>query len=284
MKYFNLSIIFLLSLRAVSFADTFVPYYGFTEYSDSLKDESKNYGLYYSSENTKMLIDYQDVTYTQDNNISSDINTSGFSQTNIAFQYNFNSSDSTSFHTTINYINSSNNEYDGAYIATVGVKEKFNSFDLGLNYSYSKYDNTLVSTVQQFSPSLSFSFGDYKSLMGNYNVKILSDLIYPSTNTNINGLSSNYSSYGISLTQNKGNFQNSIQYYSGDHIFAVRDDGMSVQNFEDIYKNSLSLSCKYNFSKTTSMQISHIRKDFVEYGSTSEMKLANTILFLYYNF
>lgn len=278
MKHFKITIILLFSLKVISFADTVVPYYGITEYSNSVKDEATNYGLYYSSQSTKILYDYQDVKYLSDSNISD------FSQTNIAFQYNFNASNSTNFYTTLNYINSSNNEYDGSYVVLLGMKEKFSSFDLGLNYSYSNYNNTLVKTVQQLSPSLSFSYGDHKSFMGNYHVKVFLDLIYPNANSNINGISSSYSPYGLSLTQSKGRFQNSIKYYTGEHMFAVRNDGMSVQNFEEIYTGSFSLSCKYNFSQDTSMQLSYIVKDFFDYGATSEAEVTSTILFLYYKF
>ncbi len=280
MKYLNLIIAILITTTLSAKADSYaVPFYGMTDYTDSKKDSSTGYGLYYQSKNIKALIHYKDFETIKDTNTTSN-SLKSFSQTNIAFGYNYEISKTIDLYTAINYINSSNNSYDGAYAILLGVKKQFNSFLLGLNYSHSYYNQNIVDNVEQISPYIAFSFGDYKSLMGSYYMKIMYDYIYLDEAT----LAPDYSVVGLNLIQNKGSFQNSFSYYGGDHIFALKNSGMSMQNLQHIYDRSLSLSSKYSFSDTTAIQVSFIRKDFVEYQETSKSKSQNITLFLHYKF
>lgn len=252
---------------------TLAPFYGSTTFSNSDKDKSTNYGLYYKLGGLKSVVEYQDVKYLPESN------TTNFTQTNMALTYDFTSN----LYAGIHYINSSNKQYDKSYSALLGLKKKIESLTIGLNYSYSDYDkNNIIKTVQQFTPYIGFSYGDYKSMMGTYYIKISTDLIY--TDTNATDIPSEYSTYGISITQNKGSFQNSLQYFNGEHMFAVRDNGLTMQNFEEIYKNSLSISSKYIFSKATSLQLSYIQKDFRTYGDQTKSDLESILLFIYFKF
>ena len=278
MKKFTFISILLLTFTSFANAKmNIAPFYGVIDYANASKDKGSNYGIYLNNQDFQAVLEYQDIKFIPDIN-STDTNNTDFTQTNLALSYMFNDY----IYGSLNYINSSNKQYDGAYTALIGLNKKFDSFNLGLDYSYSDYGNTIVDTVNQLTPYVSFSFGDYNSLMGHYYTKITYDYILPDANDN--NLSSEYTSFGISLTQNKGDFQNSIRYYFGDHIFSVRDRGLSVQNFEEIYEDSLSLSSKYNINSSISVQLSYIQRNYKEYGESSKSKLNNTLLFLYFKF
>lgn len=275
MKFLNSIITILITLTVSVHADSYIiPFYGATNYTDSKKDSSTNYGLYYQSQNFKAMVERKDIEFRSDNNLTN------FTQTNMALGYNYELSNTLDLYAALHYISSSRNSFDGAYALLIGAKKQFNSFLLGLNYSYSYYDQNIVDTVGQVTPYIGFSYGDYKSLMGSYYIKITGDYIYLDEKT----LSSDYIVAGISITQNKGSFQNSISYFGGDHIFALRNDGMSMQNLLEIYDSSISISSKYNFSDTTALQLSFIRKDFIEYKETAKSKSESTLVFLYYKF
>ncbi len=264
-----------MSFPTLLSADSYViPFYGSKSYTDAKKDSSTGYGLYYHSQTIKAVLEYKDIEYKADANLTN------FTQTNVAFGYNYELSNTLDLYGALNYISSSEDSYNGAYALLVGVKKRYNSFMLGLNYSLSSYSDNIVDKVEQITPYVAFSYGDYKSMMGNYYIKITGDYIYLDEAT----LSSDYMVLGLSLTQNKGSFQNSLSYYGGDHIFALRNDGMNMQNLLEIYESSLSLSSKYSFSDTTALQLSYIRKDFTEYGETSKSRSANIIAFLHYKF
>ena len=283
MKNFTLLALFLTIYTNILANDViFAPFYGSSTYKNATKDKATNYGFYFKNGNFKSVIEYQDVKYSPDNNDSNITNPSNFTQTNLSLAYKFNIAKNTDLLTSLQYINSSNKNYDGLYSVLLGIKKKFNNFSLGLNYSYSDYSNTTIKTVQQATPYIGFRFGDYKSLMGTYYIKIMNNFIMP--DAKVQSISSDYSTFGISLTQNKGDFQNFVQYWSGDSIFAIRDNGLSIQNFEEIYEKALSISSKYSFSSTTSVQLSYIEKDFSDYSSSSTSTLTNTILFLYFKF
>jgi len=255
---------------------TFTPFYGSTTFSNSEKKEAKNYGVYYKGENFKTVVEKQAIKYNNDSN------SSNFTQTNYSVQYNIDIENDIDVYTTLNYIQSSNTKYSGIYSVLLGSKKKFDSFTFGLNLSYSDYNNVSVKSVKQISPYIGFSFGDYNSLMGNFYTKIIYDTI--SLDSNLLGLKKDYSTYSVSLTHSKRNFQNFVGYWFKDHLFALRDDGLTIQNFEEIYENALSISSKYNFSPFTSLQISFIQKDFHVIGQQTKSKLKNTMLFLYSKF
>lgn len=282
-KFIPLIILIFTNLMAQN--GVFAPFYAKTSYTDGFKDKSSNYGFYFQNNKFRTVVEYHDVVYKNDINTSIDNNATAivddFTQTNLSMAYEYDLS-SFSMPLAIQYIKSSNTDYDGIYSALIGVKKEFRSFTLGANYSYSDYSNTIVENVQQISPYLIFSFGDYKSLMGTYRMKILFDSI--NVDSNSPWLKSNYGSYTFSLNHMKGRFQNFVQYIVGDNIFAVRGNGLSIQNFEEIYEDAYSISSKYNFTKTSSLQLSYTLKNYSDYGLNKASELRTVSAFLYFNF
>jgi len=250
----------------------FTPFVGSTTYDNAIKEKTQNYGIYYTGKKDfKFLIEYSDTKSAKN-----------FNQTNIALSDRFNINDSLDIQMALNYINSSSKEYDGIYSIVLGTKKELSHFNLGLDLAYSVYNNSVLKSVTQISPHLSFNYGNYKSLMGLYTLKLNYDSIRP--DSKVNSLSSEYSTFGFTLTQFKAKFQNSLQYWFNDHIFAVRDQGMNVQNHEDIYENALSISSKYNLSPTTSVQLYFIKKDYHQYAQTNTSHLKSFLLFGYFKF
>jgi hypothetical protein len=184
----------------------------------------------------------------------------------------------------VQYISSSNSEFDGIYSMLIGINKEFNSFTLGADYSYTVYSNNFLDTTQQISPHVAFSFGDYKSLMGTYHINLVYD--YISTDAKVQSIKSDYSASSISITQTKGSFQNFFKYLYGDNIFLVSSAGLSIQNFHEVVQDSLSFSSKYNFSPYTSIRLSFIRKNYKDLGINSNLdsKSENILAFLYYKF
>jgi hypothetical protein len=273
-------------LTSISAQDSlFAPFYSTTSYTDALKDKSSSYGVYFQSGKFKLASELKDVTFKSDNNVS-DANLSydlkDFTQTNFAMAYSFEYDSKLEIPLSFQYISSSNAQYDGIYSILTGVKKAYESFTLGAEYSYSSYGNDLLNSVQQISPYVIFTYGEYNSLMGKYQVKLSYDSISPDAKAS--GISSRYSASSIAITQLKGDFQNYFRYIGGKHIFAVRSGGLSIQNFEEIYDNVLIFSSRYNFSDSTALQLSYLKKTYTELGRDTDAKLDNILAFFYFKF
>lgn len=256
--------------------NTLSPFIGSTNYYTSDKDKAYNLGIYFKSKDIKAVLENKKTIYSSDSNLSD------FSQLSFAAKYDFYNKNDLNAYTTINLIHSSNSEYNGISSILVGLNKELRIFTLGTNLSYSHYSNTYVKSVIQVSPYIGFSFGDYKSLMGNFYTKIIFDSISP--DSNVGGIKKDYSTYALSITHNKNNFQTLFEYWFKDHIFALHDDGLTIQNYEEVYENSLSLSVLYKFSYNMSFQLSYIKKDYRDYDEQSKSKLKNYMMFLYYKF
>jgi hypothetical protein len=278
MQIFKSTILFLLFLSQNLLAQDSViaPFYGSTTHTNAKASKSSNYGLYFQGTKFKSVLEFQEMKYNADSNLSD------FKQTNIAMSYSYYYSDTVEIPYSLQYISSSNSEFSGVYSLFVGIKKELNSFNLGSNFSYSSYGNSFLDTAQQITPYISFSFGDYKSLMGTYNLNIAHDYVSVEPKSQI--IKDSYGASSLSITQNKGSFQNFFKYLLGDSMFAVGHQGLSIQNFHEVIQESFSFSSKYTYSPSTSLQLSFVRKNYEDLGVNPLARSENILAFLYYKF
>jgi len=220
---------------------TLVPYTAKDSYTNSSNKSSKINGFYtkFKEPNYSIELDYETM--------SLESNSTTTKQTDYTLAYAYfiknNYKIKTLYHQISN--NAKTNSKVKAYLLGVEFYKK-SIFNLGINLSYSSYDETsLAKEVYQTSPYFKISFGDYKSTMGKYVLKLDANGLYPKAqDTNTTSIKNN-SSFGISLQQFKGDFSNMFSYYKGEEIFAVKDNGFSINNLNQLYTSGFSLSTRY---------------------------------------
>jgi len=273
-----ITLFLLIFTNLVALETTLVPYMEQANYTNSYKNSSTINGLYTKFKEPEYIIELDYETMSLENNITT------IKQTDYTLSYSYFLRDNYQLKTTYHQMSNDANLSSSAKVYLLGVKYfKRNSFNLGLDISYSSYDKTALATeIYQLTPSLAINFGDYKSTMGKYIVKVETNIIYPKSidtnNTNVKDCAS----YTISLTQFKGDFINKVSFYTGEEIFAVKDNGFSINNYNELYTSGYALSTRYSIYEDLGIFLSYKRDNFTEIETNNKSKIQRYLLLLDY--
>ena len=239
---------------------TLVPYTAKDSYTNSSNKSSKINGFYtkFKEPSYSIELDYETM------NLESNSTTTKQTDYTLAYSYfiKYNYKIKTLYHQLSN--NAKTNSSVKAYLLGAEFYKK-SIFNLGINLSYSSYDETsLTKEVYQASPYFKINFGDYKSTMGKYVLKLDANGFYPKAQDTNSSSIKNHSSFGISIHQFKGDFSNMFSYYKGEEILAVKDNGFSINNLNQLYTSGFSLSTRYSIYNGMGIKLLYKSDKFTE--------------------
>ena len=282
MKNIILFLFLLLNVNLLAESKvTFVPYISYANYDGSTSDTNstdtnstiqsngpiKNdaiIGLY-------SLIDdgYQSIEFSVELKYLKYTSGEELTQINLATSYKKYLLKNLKLNTLLHYI-SNNIASNGATIALVGLDYiSENDFTLGIESAYSSYgSNSLADKILQIKPSASFAYGHKNSDWGVIYPGISMYYIKPySQNTSLNN---SYFSTELDLTHKKGSFTTKLQYWFGEQLYAVRDDGFTIYNLNEVHNSGTALSMHYKVDNSLGIKTSYISEYYTRIGSTSE--------------
>lgn len=250
-----------------------VPFVGFGTYLNSSKESDLQIGVYANIVKEKNIYE---LAYEHKNTAYSTTQ-SNTSQHDFTFLYTYEETSSLKFRGAIHHILSSLKKDNNIFIALLGIEKQNKKMLYGMNISLSKYNNdSLANYTHQLSPYFGINFGKTNSFMSDIFAKISYDAIYPNGANQV--LDEVYRSLTLSLTQNKGKFTNTLRYWVGEQLYAVRNDGLTVYNLSDIHNGGFLFSTKYKFSKKYVGEFSYINEDFKTYGSNAKSSMNKFLL------
>lgn len=259
------SIILFLLIGVSIFADskvTIVPYIGFGSYDSDISDSDNLVGLYSIIKDADHSIELSIESKNLDYNDKSKLN-----QINLAGSYKKFLDKTTKFNTLLHYI-SNNGTSDKTFIALVGADKKYqNKLVLGLQVAYSIYNSdTLTKEIIQIKPSLKFNYGRADSKWGIIRPKISFYYIEPISQNAT--LESSYFSTELGLTHAKGSFISSISIWFGEQLYAVRDNGFTIYNLNELHTKGFILSSRYRVDNDLGVKLSYSSEDYKTYDSS----------------
>ena len=275
-----ITLLLLIFTNLIALDITLVPYTEQTNYKNSVKKSSTINGFYTKFKEPTYYIELDYETMNLDNNET----VTTIKQTDYTLAYSYYLKQNYQFKTAYHKMSNNNKIASSGNTYLFGIKYfKKNKFDLGLDISYSNYDKTaLTQDIYQLKPYFEITFGDYKSTMGKYILKIDSNVFYPkATDTNSTNIK-NCSSYGISIQQIKGDFINKFSAYKGKEIFAVKNNGFSINNQNELYTSGYTLFTRYSVSENLGVSFSYKRENFTEIDSNIKSNLQRYLLLLDY--
>ncbi|MCF6331383.1 MAG: hypothetical protein L3I99_07560 [Sulfurimonas sp.] len=281
-KFIILLISLLTSLNLFAAQPTLIPFIGSASYEDKNKEADFQFGIYANIKSEQNNRNTYELAYEHKNTTYSTTQ-SDTSQNDFTFLYTFDASATLKFRGAIHYILSSLKKHNNTLIALAGIEKHKNKTIYGINISQSKYnDNSLTNYIHQLSPYFGIFFGEKNSIMGNFYARINYDTIYPNGKNQI--LKDVYSSFTISFTQNKGKMENTFRYWTGEQLYAVRNNGLTVYNLDDIHSGGFLISTKYKFSKNYIGQFSYISEDYKSYGTNTNSNMNRFLLSTTFNY
>ncbi len=258
MKIISL-VLFLFFTRLFAMDITLVPYVAYSEYQKDAKDKALIRGVYTKFTNPKYSVELNIEKTNLDYNRTYDT-----TQNDFVLAYSQLLSNNYKFHSSLHYISSDNNQSDKTKVIFLGLQRfKQNKFDLGIEFAYSRYEETaLAENIGQARVYGGLTFGDYKSMMGKYIAKLGATLLYPEYTNSNSSLKSNYSSYDISLTQFKGAFINKVSYWYGEQLYGVRDRGFVVYNLNELHESGIYISSRYSLYEDMGLSLTYTKENF----------------------
>ena len=205
-------------------------------------------------------------------------NNDKLTQINLASSYKKYLTKNFKLNTLLHYI-SNNIESDGTTIALVGVNYiKSSRLKLNLQAAYSIYNSeSLANKILQIKPTASFTYGHKNSNWGILYPEISLYYIKPYSE-NVT-LDSSYYSTELSLTHVKESFRTKLSYWVGKQLYAVRDNGFTIYNLNEIHNSGTSLSFQYKIDNSLGIKASYTSEYYTRIGSTDE-EYMDRILFL----
>lgn len=249
MKRLLITLILLSNLLFAS-NDFIEPYIGTSSYSsESSRDKEKIFGLkgniYYSDYFFEYGVQHSSITGVYKENRNS-----------IALIYNKSIGFNFLGRTGINFINISDNpKLKSAKVFILGAKEfKEESYEIGLNFYYSKYKAKSNFNIMQFSPFIGFYFPYLKGVI---NLKVTYNITsYNMSTSSIKELNlMNNRLLNLSLSYLYKNFITTFDInVAGKEQYLVKEGGLSLESSSDIYKNSMGLSLEYKIGDNYSIK------------------------------
>jgi len=243
---------------------TLVPYIAKTSYDKVPKKSSLIGGIYANYIEDDYVIEMGYENLKLDYNSTSAVK--DLNQDDFVLSYSQLVTPSKKIKGAFHYILSNNKQSDNAKVIFVDLQHfKKNKFDIGLELAYSSYDKSAVADdVRQAKLYYGMTFGDYKSTMGRYIVKIGATMISSEYTDSNSSLDTTLNSYDLSITQHKGNFTNKLTWWDGDRLNAVKDDAFTVQNLNELYTTGLTLSTKYAIDRDMGLIVSYSKESFLD--------------------
>jgi len=273
MKKIVLSIALLGSLAMAQTNYTFIPSGKVSTYSgDTDKDYATSAGIYFSGyENSYETIigaEGKRVVYKNES-LNDDI-----SQTDITGMLKLNVIDNFNAKIGIHHIVSTDDLTDGGNTFIGGIKLNSNSLNLGLNVYYTNYDNLVNLDITQLSPEVGFNFG-------NNSFKIKGDFINIENNDKV-GLKDSYSSTEVTFKNQTGIFGTTLSGWLGKRIFAVSNNGFTVNNISDKEKGGVYISENIHLDNISSLEIgySYTKLEGIKSGDDASKNSVN-IAYIY---
>lgn len=284
MKKMILSLLLLLSYSSALFAEHSIsaPYMGYTDYNDTQMNSSYDIGIFSRNvdENGSydMFLNYNHITKNTDNNDSnSTASDSTIKNISLGLLRRYNYSDTTKLLAAFNLNLSTDDGYDQIFSILGGIEQTIDIIKVGFNGSYSHFNSSaLAKSSLQASPYFGFYFGHPKSVMGNFYVKVIYDIIALTSPTS--GISSTYKSHALDITHFKYGFETNVQLWFGESLYALRSNGLVNQYLNIMYQDGVYISLKYNFTDKTSIQASTLSQTYTAVGDGSESKLKSYLL------
>ncbi len=260
-------IILFLLLSLSVFADsriTIVPYLGSGSYNSSLTDKDTLIGLYSimkeDTHSVELSIESKNMNYADGSKLNQ-INLTGSYKTTLDKSINVN--------TLLHYI-SNNQESDGTLITLLEAENTYKkNLVLGVQVAYSFYnENTLAKNMLQIKPSIKFNYGRRDSKWGTIHPKISFYYIKPlSTNKT---LESSYFSTELGFTHAKGSFISTASIWFGEQVYAVRDNGFTIYNLNELHNSGYRLSSRYSINKDLGVKLSYSNEDYKTFNLTTD--------------
>ena len=278
-KNIIIALFLLVSVNLFAKQTLLVPVIGFSTYSNSSKKSELQIGIYTNiiKEDSiyEIAYEHKNTTYST---TQSDTN-----QNDFTFLYTYKKSSSLKYRGAIHYIFSSIKKDNNSFITLLGIEKANKKIVYGINASLSQYTNdSLTNYAYQLNPYFGIYYGEVNSFMGNFFTKISYDSIYlDGSNQNLDEV---YKSFTINITQNKGKFINTLRYWTGEQLYAVKDNALTVYNLSDVYSGGFLLSTKYKFSKKYIVQLSYINEDFKTYGTDTESSINKYLISTTFNY
>lgn len=236
----------------------------------SLFDES-----HYSFE---FAIESKKLSYTQQNQ------THILNQTNYIASYKSSLKNNLKLNTLIHYIGSSFSQDNGMIASLLGLNYlSARKVNLGVEVAYSIYNSKKSAPkVLQIKPYLSYPYGRKDSAWGMIFPKISFYYIKP-TSSNI-PLQESYFSTEFKLIHLKNNFTSSLSYWAGKQLYALRDNGFTLYNLDNIHESGLSLSSRYRWSQTIGIKASYQNEYYIPLGSKQNQYMHRYLFLVDFNF
>jgi hypothetical protein len=262
MRKIVLSIALLGSLALAQTNYTLIPYGKVNIYSgDSEKDYGTSAGIYLSGQENpyETIIAAEGKKVVYKNKSSND----DISQTDIMGMLKFNVTDIFNFRIGIHHIVSTDNLTDGGNTFIGGIKLNNNSLDFDLNVYYTNYDNLVNLNITQLSPEVGFNLGS------NY-IKIKGDFINIENSNRVAGLKDSYISTEITFKHQIGIFETSLSGWLGKRIFAVSNNGFTINNISDEEKGGIYISGNMQLDNFSSLEVGYSYTKFEEIKSAND--------------
>lgn len=268
MKKVVLFLLFSLSLFADS-KITVVPYVGFGSYSSNISEDDVLIGLYTFIKEKDYSVEFSVESKNQNYTDGTKLN-----QVNLVGAYKTYLSSTVKINGLFHYI-SNNAASNGTAIALIDVDKTFKKkFTLGIQVIYSIYNaDTLAKNMLQIKPTLKFKYGHNRSKWGSIVPRISFYYLNPGSK-NVS-LENNYFSSEFALTHTKGAFISTASVWFGEQLYAVRDNGFTVYNLNELHTSGFLLSSRYKASKDIGVKISYSSEDYKTYSSAGALGAAS---------
>ncbi len=291
----NLSALFIVlcttSLLAQS-KNIFVPYLSYASYgSSSAADANATninnkkdrivgiYSLFDAGDHSfEFAIESKKLSYTKQNQ------TKILNQTNYIASYKSYLKNNLRLNTVIHYIKSSFSQDNGMIASVIGLNYvSGKKVNLGVEMAYSIYNaNKKAPKVFQTKAYLSYPYGRKDSAWGMIFPKITFYYIKP-LSSNI-PLKDSYFSTEFKLIHLKNHFTSAISYWAGKQVYAIRDDGFTLYNLDNIHESGFSVSSRYTWSEAIGFKTSYENEYYKPLGSKQNQYMHRYIFLVDFNF
>lgn len=232
--------------------------------SEPLSKDDKTIGLYYL---------FNDTTYTVELALekkSLNYSDKKISQTNFVSSYKTYLSKNIKINTLLQYASNSRSQSDTIYAPLLGLTYITHSnLHIGLEAAYSMYDSkALSSKVLQLKPSIDFAYGHKDSAWGMLYPKI--SLYYIKPISPNSSLEKNYISTEFEVIHKNGLFTSKVSYWIGKQLYAIRDNGFTIYDLNEIHNRGALISTRYKFNTMLGLKASYNTEYYTTFGTTKE--------------
>ena len=237
---------------------------GDTNASEPLSKDHKTTGLYYLFKDTtysiELAVEKKSLNYSNEN----------ISQTNFVSSYKTYLYKNVKLNTLFNYASKSRSQSNTIKVPLIGLTYITHSnLNIGLETAYSIYDSkALSSNVLQLKPSIGFAYGHKDSAWGMLFPKVSLYYIMPMSSTS--SLEKNYISTEFQLIHRNGLFISKVSYWAGKQFYAIRDNGFTIYDLNEIHTSGSSISTRYKYNKMLGLKASYSTEYYKTFGTTKE--------------